>query len=569
MNFTDPQLKKIIKEEYKKLLQESAAMLKSLFGASLEKAAGKLSKITTLEAAKDFFASPEFRKIMVDAMESNPQIAQALAKSGKSVDELDLAQIFMANPQMTAKVGTRALEGVAPDLVNVLKNAAAREANNLGGTAAEKMARREELFNKAVSDLFSDGNVKRNIGQAAMGAKKSMAAKAQRATKAADNVSGAATQVSAKGQKTLEDAFGQMGAEAGDAVNAFVNTALKRTAQGAAALGGIAVLWSYLTGEKVPVEEVEAGVVVDPKEAIKTITKDPEVDPNTKKKAIQQIKKTVESHKQKRTRIASNTIGSGSRESVKQFQKKLEELGYSLPRFGVDGDYGGETVQAVREFQANNGLKVDGIVGPKTWAAMTSKGAKGPGATGASAAGASAAGASVLGADYDKTIIELMQSPAKAVRVYMYVQNQLSRETSARTVKSVTPRLSGAQGGYVLSGREPATGEPISLAKSTDSKELAGILMGYLQALVQDRLRLSNAMGIEEEKLLQIIRMALELPGIKSVQDAGSTIDPSVLTRPKRGSGLFGQDVTGPQNFQLKENKSYNIDFDKWSKLWK
>jgi peptidoglycan hydrolase-like protein with peptidoglycan-binding domain len=534
-------------------------MLGPLFAASLKKAAGKLSKITTLEAAKDFFASPEFRRIMVDAMESNPQITQALAKSGKSVDELDLAQIFMTNPQITAKVGTKALNTVAPDLITVLKNAAAREAKELGGTATEQMIKSDMLFKKAVSDLFSDGNVKRNIGQAAMGAKKSIAAKAGKA--AADTV---ATKGTVAGSRTLDDAFSALGAGAGDAVNAFLKTAVKRSAAAGGILGGAALLWNTLTGGDIPVEETEAAVVTDPKKAIETIKKDSQVDPNTKKKAIQKVKKAVLTHKQRRTRVAAKTIGGAPKEAVKKFQEKLLALGYTLPKFGADGDYGSETVGAVRQFQASNGLKVDGFVGPNTWGAMTSEGAKGPGTT-----GASDTGASVLGADYDKTIVELMQSPAKAVRVYIYVQNQLSRETNARTVKSVIPRLSGAQGGYVLSGREPDTGNQISLAKSTDSKELSAILMGYLQAVVKDRLRLSNAMGIEEEKLLQIIRMALELPGIKSVQDDGSTIDPNVLTRPKRGSGLFGQDVTGPQNFQLRENKTYNIDFDKWSKLWK
>lgn len=44
--------------------------------------------------------------------------------------------------------------------------------------------------------------------------------------------------------------------------------------------------------------------------------------------------------------------------------------GYSLGRWGVDGDYGTDTAKAVREFQATHRLAPDGIIGPTTGAAL-------------------------------------------------------------------------------------------------------------------------------------------------------------------------------------------------------
>ena len=56
--------------------------------------------------------------------------------------------------------------------------------------------------------------------------------------------------------------------------------------------------------------------------------------------------------------------------AVKELQELLLARGYSLPNYGADGDYGNETVTAVKKFQKDNGLDVDGICGSKTWAAI-------------------------------------------------------------------------------------------------------------------------------------------------------------------------------------------------------
>jgi hypothetical protein len=57
---------------------------------------------------------------------------------------------------------------------------------------------------------------------------------------------------------------------------------------------------------------------------------------------------------------------------VKHIQEKLRDLGfYNGP---LDGDFGGGTEQAVRLFQMDERLSVDGLVGPNTWKALFGKG---------------------------------------------------------------------------------------------------------------------------------------------------------------------------------------------------
>ncbi|WP_238148979.1 peptidoglycan-binding domain-containing protein [Serinicoccus sediminis] len=57
-------------------------------------------------------------------------------------------------------------------------------------------------------------------------------------------------------------------------------------------------------------------------------------------------------------------------DDVRQVQQRLVDLGYALPRFGADGMYGEETAQAVHQLQATAGLAADGVVGPRTRAAL-------------------------------------------------------------------------------------------------------------------------------------------------------------------------------------------------------
>ena len=57
---------------------------------------------------------------------------------------------------------------------------------------------------------------------------------------------------------------------------------------------------------------------------------------------------------------------------VVQVQCMLTKRGYSVGSSGVDGDFGKATDAAVRSFQSDKGLEVDGQVGANTWAALRS-----------------------------------------------------------------------------------------------------------------------------------------------------------------------------------------------------
>lgn len=57
-------------------------------------------------------------------------------------------------------------------------------------------------------------------------------------------------------------------------------------------------------------------------------------------------------------------------DAVILLQSELIRLGYPLPKYGIDGDFGKETEMAVKQFQQDNRLTADGVVGPKTWKAL-------------------------------------------------------------------------------------------------------------------------------------------------------------------------------------------------------
>ena len=51
---------------------------------------------------------------------------------------------------------------------------------------------------------------------------------------------------------------------------------------------------------------------------------------------------------------------------VTELQKDLYNKGYDIGKYGIDGNFGNDTLKAVKKFQKNNNLTSDGIVGKNT-----------------------------------------------------------------------------------------------------------------------------------------------------------------------------------------------------------
>ena len=55
---------------------------------------------------------------------------------------------------------------------------------------------------------------------------------------------------------------------------------------------------------------------------------------------------------------------------VRELQSMLIGLGYDLGKWGADGDFGSDTQSAVKKFQQDYRLDVDGAAGPDTLEAL-------------------------------------------------------------------------------------------------------------------------------------------------------------------------------------------------------
>ena len=56
--------------------------------------------------------------------------------------------------------------------------------------------------------------------------------------------------------------------------------------------------------------------------------------------------------------------------AVKALQLALVAYEYNIGKYGADGEFGLDTENAVKRFQKNSGIEVDGIVGKDTWSKL-------------------------------------------------------------------------------------------------------------------------------------------------------------------------------------------------------
>lgn len=70
-------------------------------------------------------------------------------------------------------------------------------------------------------------------------------------------------------------------------------------------------------------------------------------------------------------KLGDRLLKKGSKgDDVKELQASLIKLGYSCGKYGADGDFGSDTKTAVKAFQKDHNLEVDGDYGSKSHAAM-------------------------------------------------------------------------------------------------------------------------------------------------------------------------------------------------------
>ena len=80
---------------------------------------------------------------------------------------------------------------------------------------------------------------------------------------------------------------------------------------------------------------------------------------------------TTPTSKKEEFEVKMKTLKKGDKGAqVKTLQALLIGYGYDCGRTGADGDFGGATDSALRKYQSRNGLTVDGVAGPKTWAKL-------------------------------------------------------------------------------------------------------------------------------------------------------------------------------------------------------
>ncbi len=265
-----------------------------------------------------------------------------------------------------------------------------------------------------------------------------------------------------------------------------------------------------------------------------------------------------------------NNMAKAFIKDMKHLQRTLVELGYNLGTFGptgdgVDGKYGGsnsmtrKAVQALQKSVGLRGRKADGVWGNVTSTAIEvsvkktqsnkiydaiKKTLVGPPSKCAGTQTGDQTGGQTSGfGNVDTT---------QAVRAYMFVWNTINGRVKEylriKGVKNLVNRKSrtlqepflselrafGAMGNYRIDNKSYSTGNP----------KLGQLLMTKLQALKSQATATEKALGFDQ------------LPPTSSGADTQS-----IVRIVDKATNEFLKRV-------LQENKSYNFNFSKYSKLW-
>ncbi len=129
MNFTDTQLKKIIKEEYQLLLQENKQLISAL-KAALSAGGTAIKGLADEAALKTFLSSPEFRKTIVDVLKDDKGfvglvkgVRKATGRTGKAFDVKTLGKRITPDVNQLRQAVLGALEAQNPALARIYQQA--------------------------------------------------------------------------------------------------------------------------------------------------------------------------------------------------------------------------------------------------------------------------------------------------------------------------------------------------------------------------------------------------------------------------------------------------------------
>ncbi len=209
-------------------------------------------------------------------------------------------------------------------------------------------------------------------------------------------------------------------------------------------------------------------------------------------------------------------------EDVRAVQQRLLDLGYRLVG-DTDGLYGPQTEAAVQIFQALNGLEVDGVLGPQTWARLNE-----PGATPAEAVvpvvnGSLCGGGFLLGAVYGDVWLDNGQaggllSGSRSYRLYSGAGQQ-GVLTGAAPKREEEPPV---QGQYIVElSPEPegdgliAIGGDWNPLPRTPAPLPAGADLAPYRAAVTEALKAEGIgqPGLEDAGVFEVVQVDLDGDG--------------------------------------------------------